>query len=203
MPRLSPKSSRKSSKGLKRVVKYLNTEGCRDKLPQMFALAHKKFKGDLMYDIDERTLRRHHSAHALVAAAYDEQKQELLSYFAWTVSDTAFRDGLLSGRYDENDLYPYDGTHPPILVFDSFIITSHIHAPFIIRHLTRDLRRLIQLDDLHIVGGLSVGGLRFTEKWLKKYGFYEIGKYKKRYPILWARREESAMLHSLCTVPQI
>lgn len=152
-----------------------------------------------MYAIDERTLRRHHSAHALVGAAYDTQTDEILSYFAWSVSDVAFRDGILSGKYDENDLYPYDGTHAPILVFDTFIVTSHIHAPFIIKHLTRDLHRLIRLDDLNIIGAMSIGGMRFTEKWLKKYGFREIGKYKTRYPVLWATRQDSAVLNALCT----
>ena len=181
------------------MITYLNTAQCRSKLEDLFVLARKKFKSDLMYAIDERTLRRHYSAHALVAAAYDTETNEILSYFAWTVSDTAFRDGILSGRYDENDLYPYDGSHAPILFFDTFIVTHHIHAPFIIKHLIKDLHALIRLDDLHIVGGLSIGGLRFTEKWLKKYGFREIGKYKDRYPVLWAERKDSAMLHALCT----
>lgn len=181
------------------MIKYLDTEGCRDKLEKMFALARKKFRGALMYDIDERTLRRHHSTHALVAAAYDQNSEEILSYLAVTVSDVAFRDGILSGKYDENDLYPYDGTHAPVLVFDTFIVTSHIHAPFIVRHITKDLHRLIQLDELNIVGGMSIGGLRTTQRWLKRYGFQEIGKYRGRYPVLWATRQQSAMLNSLCT----
>gem|GEM_PF-4538637 len=110
-------------------------------------------------------------------AAYDTERDEILSYFSWIISDVNFRDGLVSGRYVENDIYPYDGTAAPILVLDVFIVTHHMHAPFIIRHLTQDLHKLIVADELDIVGGLSIGGLRFTEKWLKRFGFHEIGKY--------------------------
>jgi hypothetical protein len=182
------------------MIQYLNSQECRAKLDKLFELAHKKFKGDLMYDLDERTRRRCASPHFLCCATYDTEKDEILSYFAWMVSDVRFRDGLLNGTYDENDLYPYDGTAAPILVFDVFIVTHHMHAPFIVRHLTKELHALIQADELDIAGGLSIGGLRFTEHWLKKYGFHEIGKYRGKYPILWANREESMVLNSLVKV---
>jgi len=179
------------------MIRYLNSRECKEKLTQIFDLAAKKFKDDLIYGIDDRTRRRNASPHTLCSAAYDTEKDEILSFFSCTVSDTAFRDGLLSGRYDENDLYPYDGTLPPILVMDVFVVTTHMHAPFVMRHLMKDLQNLIVADELDIVGGLAIGGLRFTEKWLKKYGFNEIGKYKGKYPVLWATREESAVLNSL------
>lgn len=182
------------------MIEYLNSQQCKTKLDKIFDLARKKFKDDLIYEIDERTERRNASPHTLCCAAYDTEKDEILSLFSWTVSDVKYRDGLLSGKYDENDLYPYDGTAAPILVFDVFIITHHMHAPFIFRHLTKELHILIKADELDILGGLSIGGLRFTEKWLKKYGFREIGLYRRKYPILWATREESAMLNSLVKI---
>lgn len=198
-----PGSLSKTSAGLSKaktvVIKYLNTDECRPKLQERFVLARKKFKSELMYEIDERTHRRNNSPHSLCAAAYHPQTNEILSYLAVTVSDMAFRDGILSGRYDENDLYPYDGTHGPVLVFDTLIVTSHIHAPFLVRQITKDLHRLIQLDELNIVGGMSIGGLRTTQRWMKRLGFHEIGKYRGHYPVMWATRQQSAMLNSLCT----
>lgn len=182
------------------MIRYLNTHESLAKLDKLFELAHKKFKGDLMYDLDERVRQRAASPHCLRCAAYDTEKDEILSYFSWIISDVNFRDGLVSGRYVENDIYPYDGTAAPILVLDVFIVTHHIHAPFIIRHLTQDLHKLIVADELDIAGGLSIGGLRFTEKWLKRFGFHEIGKYCGKYPILWASREESPVFNSLVKV---
>jgi len=182
------------------MIKYLNSRECKKILPKLFDLANKKFNEDLIYEIDERTQRRNDSPHTLCCAAYDTEKDEVLSYFSWTVSDTRFRDGLLSGKYDENDLYPYDGSAAPILVFDVFIVTDKLHSPFIVRQITKDLHALVNADELDIVGGLSIGGLRFTEKWLKKFDFQEIGKYQNKHPILWATREQSAMLNSLVKV---
>jgi hypothetical protein len=168
-------------------------------LEKIFALARKKFKGVLMYEIDERTLKRNASPHRLCCCAYDPESDEVLSYFTWHVTDTRFRDGLVSGQMEENDIYAYDGSNAPILVFDVFVVTSAFHSPYIIRSLIKDLRALIKADQLDIVGALSIGGLRFTEKWLKKYNFREIGKYKGQYPILWASREESPVVNSLCS----
>jgi hypothetical protein len=168
-------------------------------LEKIFVLERKKFKGVLMFEIDERTMRRNRSPHTLYSATYDTEKEEVLSYSTWTVTDTRFRDGLVSGQMEENDLFPYDGTFAPVLCFNSFVVTSAFHSPYIIRSLIRDLRALIKADQLDIVGALSIGGLRFTEKWLKKYDFREIGKYKGHYPILWASREESPVVNSLCS----
>ena len=168
-------------------------------LEKIFDLARKKFKGELMYEIDEKTLKRNASPHRLCCCAYDTATGEVLSYFAWRITDTRFRDGLVSGEMEENDVYSYDGTYPPVLYFNTFVVTSAFHSPYIIRSLIKDLHALIKADQLDIVGALSIGGLRFTEKWLKKFGFREIGKYKKEYPILWASRKESAVVNSLCT----
>lgn len=184
------------------MIRYLSCQECRSRaiLDKQFVLARQKFREELMYEIDQRTLARHTSPHTLTCAAYDTETDEIVSYFVWTITDIRFRDGLLSGKYEENDLYPYDGTAAPILVFDVFIVTHHMHAPFIVRHLTKELHALIVADELDIIGGLSIGGLRFTEKWLKKFGFREIGLYRRKYPILWATREESTMLNSLVKI---
>jgi len=182
------------------VIKYLNSQECRGRpmLEKIFALAREKFKDELMFEIDENTLRRNLSPHWFACAAYDTETEEVVSFFTWIVTDTRFRDGLVSGRMGENDVFAYDGTYPPVLYFNTFVVTNALHSPYIIRHLIKDLQALVKADHLNIVGGLSIGGLRFTEKWLKKYGFHEIGRYKDNYPILWADRNESAVLNSLC-----
>lgn len=183
------------------MIKYLNSQECKGRtmLEKMFDLDRKKFKEELRYEIDERTLKRNASPYGLCCCAYDTETDSVLSYFSWRVTDTRFRDGIISGQMGENDVFAYDGTYPPILYFNTFVVTNALHSPYIIRHLVKDLHALIKADQLNIIGGLSIGGLRFTEKWLKRYGFHEIGQFVGKYPILWADRKESAVLNSLCT----
>lgn len=169
----------------------------------MFDLARKKFKEELMIEIDDKVLERNLSPHSLRCAAYDTETDEIVSYFIWSITDTRFRDDLVAGRVTEEDLHLYNETYPPVLFFNTFIVTNSYHSPHIIHSLIQQLHELVKADQLNIVGGLSIGGLRFTEKWLKKYGFNEIGKYKGQYPILWATRDESAVLNSLCTPTKV
>lgn len=185
------------------MIKYINGPECEgpEMVQKMFALADKKFDADLMHAIDARTLARNKSPYSLHSAAVDAETGEMLSYFIWSITDTRFRDGLVSGKLKEEDLHLYDGSHPAVLFFNTFIVTNRHHAPYVVRHVTRELRTLIEKDfELKICGGLAIGGLRFTEKWLKKFDFYEIGRYQNQYPILWAARQESAMLNSLLNV---
>jgi hypothetical protein len=181
------------------MIEYLNSAESKSLLKEVFALARRKFKDNLMYEIDAHTQRRWDDPHNLCVTAYDTDQKEVVSYFSWMVTDTRFRDGLLAGSLTEHDLYPYDESAPAILYFDTFVVTDAHHSPPIIHRLCNDLKALIIADQLDIVGGLSIGGLRFTEKWLKKYGFKEIGRYKEHYPILYATREESVMLNTICT----
>lgn len=183
------------------MIRYLDTRECKPLIKEFFDLAHKKFKGVLSYIPDERTIRRWYSPHSLLSAAYDTQTREVVSLCTWTVTDIGFRDKLVAGEIEENDLYVYNETSPAVLLFNTFIVTNAQHAPYIVRHIIKDLHALIEVDHLNILGGMSIGGLRFTEKWLKKLGFHEIGRYKDQYPILWANREDSAVLNSLCNPP--
>ncbi len=180
------------------MIKYFNSKESKPLIREVFDLARKKFKSELMYEIDEHTQQRWDDVHDLCVTAYDTDKKEVVSFFSWIVTDTRFRDGLVAGKMTEHDLYPYNDRAPAVLYFDTFVATNALHSPPIIHRLCHDLHDLIIDDQLDIVGGLSIGGSRFTEKWLKKFGFHEIGKYRCKYPILYASRAESAMLNSIC-----
>ena len=180
------------------MVRYLTSSDCRGRafLEKLFELARQKFHGELMYEIDEKTVQRNLSPHTLCCAAFDTDSQKVLSYCTWTVTDTRFRDGLISGQFKENDLYPYHENAAPILFFNTFVVTNSHHAPYIIRNLIKDLHALIRSDSLKIQGALAIGGLRCTERWLLKFGFREIGRYAG-YPVLWATTDESAVIAGL------
>jgi hypothetical protein len=180
------------------MIRYLTSSECRGRafLEKLFELARQKFHGELMYEIDEKTVQRNLSPHTLCSAAYDTDSQKVLSYFCWTITDTRFRDGLITGKFKENDLYVYHEDAPPVLFFNTFIVTNSHHAPYIVRNLIKDLHVLICLDNLQIQGALAIGGLRCTERWLLKYGFREVGRYAK-FPILWATLVESPVLCGL------
>jgi hypothetical protein len=180
------------------MIKYLNSKESRGLLKEIFDLARTKFCDELMFDPDERTLKRWNTPHSLCSVAYDTESKKVLSFFTWMITDTHFRDGLVDGTFGENDLYAYTDKFPAVLYFNTFVVTDAHHSPPLIHRLTHDLHDLIIDDQLDIVGGLSIGGLRFTEKWLKKFDFNEIGKYRGKYPILYASREQSAMLNSIC-----